>query len=478
MELLLVIIVLALIFDFINGFHDAANSIATVVSTKVLSPFQAVLWAAVFNFAAFWVFDMSVGNTVAKTVDNNYIDLYVILSGLIAATFWNLLTWWFGIPSSSSHTLIGGFAGAAIAHAGFSVIETGEILKVILFIFLAPVIGGIIAIIIALVTISRNVLLKMSIIALLSGVTYLLMDYMIQYQDMKPIMLYILAATLGIFLLAYIWYYFLNGKKQSATKETNMYKKLQLVSSAAFSLGHGGADSQKVMGIICAACMVFGNMYREGKVDGEYPNFLKVSEIIQIEYKDAEGHLKKAKPHNPAKKNLLVYTKGDDIFDTESNELIFEKKKLNAAYSNAAVFSDFIDEGKLKEGYKIKTKVHSDSMPFWIAISCYIAIGIGTLLGGWRIVKTMGTKITKVTPLEGVCAETAGALTLFTVSQLGIPVSTTHTITGAIIGVGITKRASAVRWGITVNLLWAWVLTIPVSGLMGGIIYFIVSAFN
>ena len=478
MQLLIVIIALALIFDFINGFHDAANSIATVVSTKVLSPFQAVLWAAVFNFSAFWVFDMSVGNTVAKTVDKNFIDLYVILAGLIAATIWNLATWWFGIPSSSSHTLIGGFAGAAIAHAGFSVIESSEILKVILFIFLAPLIGGIIAVVIALITVSRKIFLKMLLIGILSIITYLLMQYMIAYQDMKPVMLYILSITLAIFLVTYTWYYFIQGKKQTASRESDMYKKLQLVSSAAFSLGHGGADSQKVMGIICAACMVFGNMYREGKIEGDYPSYLRVSEIIQIEYKDAEGKLKKAKPHLANDKNILVYTKGDKIFDTSSDELIFDKKKINLEYANAALFSDFVESGKLKEGYKIKTKVHSDSMPFWIAISCYLAIGLGTLLGGWRIVKTMGTKITKVTPLEGVCAETSGALTLFTVSQLGIPVSTTHTITGAIIGVGITKRASAVRWGITVNLLWAWVLTIPVSGLLGGIIYYIVSSVN
>ncbi len=478
MQLLLVIILLALIFDFINGFHDAANSIATVVSTKVLSPFQAVLWAAVFNFSAFWVFDMSVGNTVAKTVDNNFIDLYVILAGLIAATIWNLLTWWFGIPSSSSHTLIGGFAGAAIAHAGFSVIESTEILKVILFIFLAPLIGGIIAVVISLITISRKIYLKMVLIAVLSIITYFLMQYMIAYQDMKPVMLYILSITLIIFILAYVWYYFIKGKKQTAASETDMYKKLQLVSSAAFSLGHGGADSQKVMGIICAACMVFGNMHREGKIKGDYPNFLKVTEIMQIEHKDGEGKLKKEKPHPANQKNLLIYTKGDKIFDSSNDELIFEKKKLNTNYEHAAIFKDFVDTDKLKEGYKIKTKVHSDSMPFWIAISCYLAIGLGTLLGGWRIVKTMGTKITKVTPLEGVCAETSGALTLFTVSQLGIPVSTTHTITGAIIGVGITKRASAVRWGITVNLLWAWILTIPVSGLLGGIIYFVVSSLN
>ena len=478
MELLFVIIALAIIFDFINGFHDAANSIATVVSTKVLSPFQAVLWAATFNVLAFWVFDMSVGNTVAKTVDANYIDLYVILAGLVAATIWNLLTWWFGIPSSSSHTLIGGFAGAAVAHAGFGVIGTGEIMKVVLFIFLAPIIGGVISILITLVTISRNAIVKILIILGLSGITYLLMQYMIDYHDMKPIMLWILTGMLLIFILTYVWYYFLQIKKQSAASENNMYKKLQLVSSAAFSLGHGGADSQKVMGIICAACMVFGNMYREGKIQGDYPDFLKVSEIIQIEHHDLKGHLLKAKPHDPKKTNLLVYTKGKKIFDTDNNELIFDDRTLNTNYSNAGFFTEFVDLDTLKSGYIIKTKVHSDSMPFWIAASCYLAIGLGTLMGGWRIVKTMGTKITKVTPLEGVCAETAGALTLFTVSQLGIPVSTTHTITGAIIGVGLTKRASAVRWGITVNLLWAWVLTIPVSGLMGGIIYFVFEAFR
>lgn len=221
---------------------------------------------------------MSVGNTVAKTVDNNFIDLYVILSGLLAATFWNLLTWWFGVPSSSSHTLIGGFAGAAIAHAGFSVIETGEILKVILFIFLAPLIGGIIAIIIALVTISRKIVLKMLIIFALSGITYLLMDYMIKYQDMKPIMLYILSAVLGIFIVTYIWYYFIQSKKQSAGRETAMYKSLQLVSSAAFSLGHGGADSQKVMGIICEHAWYLAICIAKVKLRN-YPSFLKVSEI-------------------------------------------------------------------------------------------------------------------------------------------------------------------------------------------------------
>lgn len=477
MQYLFIIIALALIFDFINGFHDAANSIATVVSTKVLSPLQAVIWAASFNIAAFWVFDMSVGNTVAKTVDNNFIDLTVIFSGLIAATTWSLLTWWFGIPSSSSHTLIGGFAGAAIAHAGFSVIQSAEILKVVLFIFLAPIIGGLISIIITLVTVSRKVVLKMVIMISVTIAIYFLMEYMIKYQDMKPIMKYILMTMFSIFIAVYLWYYFIQKKKQSASSENTMYRRLQLVSSAAFSLGHGGADSQKVMGIICAACMVYGNMYRDGKISSaEYPDFLKVSEVIHIEYHDEKGRLIKAKPHDEEKKSLLVYTRGDSIFDVESNQLIFIKNQLNPEYTHAAAFTPYILKNKLKEGFKIKTRVHSDSMPFWIAISCYLAIGFGTLFGGWRIVKTMGSKITKVTPLEGVCAETSGALTLFTVSQMGIPVSTTHTITGAIIGVGITKRASAVRWGITFNLLWAWILTIPVSGLIGGLTYYIISA--
>ena len=266
LTLLIVVIVIALLFDLVNGFHDAANSIATVVSTKVLTPFQAVLWAAVFNVAAFWVFDMSVGNTVAKTVDNSAIDLWVILAGLLAATFWNLLTWWLGLPSSSSHTLIGGFAGAAVAHAGFDVIASGEILKVVLFIFLAPLIGGIIAFIIALVTVSRSFAKKMFFIVALSTITYLLMDYMVEYMDVKPVMMYIVMIMIGLFIVVYVLYQIIHGKKQTALKESKMYKKLQLLSSAAFSLGHGGADSQKVMGIICAALMVYGNMYRDGKV--------------------------------------------------------------------------------------------------------------------------------------------------------------------------------------------------------------------
>ena len=521
--LLIVVIAIALLFDLVNGFHDAANSIATVVSTKVLTPFQAVVWAAAFNIIAFWVFDMSVGNTVAKTVDSNAIDLWVILAGLLAATFWNLLTWWLGIPSSSSHTLIGGFAGAAVAHAGFSVIDSAEILKVVLFIFLAPIIGGFIAYLIAVVTISRSFWKKMLVILALSGVTIMVMEYMIEYIDMKPIMLYIVIGMISIFILVYIWFELVHGKKPSAMKEANMHKKLQLLSSAAFSLGHGGADSQKVMGIICAALLVYGNMGREGKLDSSVPKDLQITELMQIEYHNEEDKLEKFKPEvaqidstvyfmehkeivdastgkvvydkdgkvtnayakatipsykeiDDALGKIEVYTLGDALCDAKTNDTVFTEKTLNTKYAYAGIFGNYVDEksGELKEGFKIKTKVHSDTMPFWIAFGCYLMIGLGTLMGGWKIVKTMGTKITKVTPLEGVCAETAGALTLFTVSQFGIPVSTTHTITGSIIGVGATKRLSAVRWGVTINLLWAWILTIPVSAGLAALFYYLI----
>lgn len=487
--LLIVIIVIALLFDLVNGFHDAANSIATVVSTKVLTPFQAVVWAAVFNVTAFWVFDMSVGNTVAKTVDNSAIDLYVILAGLLAATAWNLLTWWLGIPSSSSHTLIGGFAGAAVAHAGFDVIASGEILKVILFIILAPIIGGVIAFVIALVTVSRSFYKKMLMILLLSGITIYIMLYMVEYMDVKPPMLWITTGMIVTFIVVYIWYQIRHGKSQTAMKESNMYKRLQLLSSAAFSLGHGGADSQKVMGIICAALLVYGNMQREGIVKEDIPSPFKITEVFQVEYENNAGKKEKFKPEYAEtidslgiekEESILIFMKGkEDIYDAQRNELIFKGKKLNTSYTEAGLFSSVVDEkGVLKEGHKIKTKVNSHTMPSWIAILCYLMIGLGTLMGGWKIVKTMGTKITKVTPLEGVCAETAGALTLFTVSNFGIPVSTTHTITGSIIGVGATKRLSAVRWGVTINLLWAWILTIPVSGLLAAGIYYLTLLFH
>ncbi|HET8827975.1 MAG TPA: inorganic phosphate transporter [Pelobium sp.] len=327
--LLVIVIILAIIFDFINGFHDAANSIATIVSTKVLTPFQAVLWAATFNFAAYFYFtDHKVADTVAKTVFAEFVTLEVVLSGLVAAISWNLLTWYYGIPSSSSHTLIGGFAGAGMAKAlslgenALVAVNFEPIIKVVAFIVLAPVIGMVIAIIINLLIINIS-------------------------KNARP-----------------------------ATAE-KWFKRLQLVSSAALSFTHGGNDAQKVMGIIFAA--------------------LLANNLVD--------------PNQP--------------------------------------------------------------MPEWIPLSCYAAIALGTMSGGWKIVKTMGTKITKVTSLEGVSAETAGAVTLGITEHFGIPVSTTHTITGSIIGVGLTKRVSAVRWGVTYSLIWAWVLTIPVSATLAAIVFFI-----
>ena len=344
LSLLIVIVVLAFVFDLINGFHDAANSIATVVSTKVLAPLPAVLMAAFFNVLAFWVFDLKVANTVAKTVESGSINLQVILAGLVAAIIWNLITWWRGIPSSSSHTLIGGFAGAAVAHAGsFSVVNQEVILKTVGFIFLAPFIGMFIA--------------------------------------------YVISVSV-------LWI----CRRANPHKANKWFRRTQLVSSAALSLGHGGSDSQKVIGIISAAMIVYIAYLNQHGLP--IPEWAHVSETI-----DAMG-----------KKHLHV--------------------------------------------------------PTWIPMVCYLAIGLGTMMGGWRIVKTMGTKITKVTPLEGSVAETAGSITLYGVSQgLGIPVSTTHTISGSIMGVGMTKRLTAVRWGVAGNLLVAWVLTIPVSMIVAAVVY-------
>lgn len=319
---LVIVICLALLFDYTNGFHDAANSIATIVSTKVLTPFQAVLWAAAFNFIVFFfVKEHNVAKTVSKIVNEHFVTMPVLLAGLIAAISWNLITWWFGIPSSSSHTLIGGFAGAGITNAlymganGISAINLKLVLTTIAYIVVAPFMGLVIAYIVTIIVLHLSK----------------------------------------------------NSRPSSAEK---WFKRLQLVSSAALSYAHGGNDAQKVMGIIYVA--------------------LIASKVIG---------------------------------------------------SGAA-------------------------MPEWIPLACYTAIALGTLSGGWKIVKTMGSRITKITPLEGVSAETAGAITLFFTQFFGIPVSTTHTITGSIIGVGLTKRLSAVRWGVTINLVWAWIITIPISALI------------
>lgn len=479
MTLLIVVIVIALLFDLVNGFHDAANSIAMVVSTKVLTPIQAVLWAAFFNVVAYWVFDMSVGNTIAKTVDNEAINLWVILAGLIAASIWNLITWWFGIPSSSSHTLIGGFAGAAIAHAGFGVVHSKEILVIILFIFFAPLIGGIIAFIVSLITITRGFWKRMFWWAVFGGVVLYAMTQFIEYFDMRPIMLYIVATIFIAFAIAYIYYEVVNGKRKSAAKELTIFKRLQLLTSASLALGHGGADSQKVMGIICAALLVLGNADRKGLVKEEIPSFFKISEVMELDFTDAGGRLRSIKPEFTNGEHVHVYNQNDTIFNFENHEWIYSKRHLNPEYTSKLnpEFVRQFSHAELRAGASITTKVFHETMPGWIAFSCYFMIGMGTLLGGWKIVKTMGSKITKVTPLEGVCAETAGALTLFAVSQIGIPVSTTHTITGSIIGVGAIKRLSAVRWGVTINLLWAWILTIPVSAIMAMGCYYVIKFF-
>ena len=372
--LLIIIIVLALIFDYINGFHDAANSIATIVSTKVLTPFQAVAWAALWNFAAFFVAmyiigEFKIGNTIAKTVNEDFINLEVIFSGLIAAIAWNLLTWWFGIPSSSSHTLIGGFLGAALMHAlvmdYHNVVMTSPDLNI-------------------------WETLKMAFQQLYT-------QNVVKYEKVIPIFLFIfMAPFIGMVVSIIITLIIVNfAKNSNPRKADKQFKRWQLVSSALFSLGHGLNDAQKVMGIIGAA-VIYYHVTMIGGAD-EY-----------------------------------------------------------ALMASADRFKHFTTDY------------------IWVPFVSFLAIGLGTMSGGWKIVKTMGTKITKVTPLEGVSAESAGAITLFITDHLGIPVSTTHTITGAIIGVGLTKRVSAVRWGITVSLLWAWILTIPISAIVAGITYLVV----
>ncbi len=323
MTFLYIIVALVLIFDFINGFHDSANSIATVVSTKVLSPLAAVSMAAFFNFIAFTIFPLKVATTIGKgVVEPDVLTLTVIGAALVAAITWNLVTWRLGLPSSSSHTLVGGLVGAALVSSGPGSIITGGVIKIVAFIVISPLLGMLFGFIIS---------------------------------------------TFVQFL----------ARKHSPFGVDKHFRRLQLLSAAAFSLGHGGNDAQKSMGIIWIALIIYG-----------------------LTAKDA------VRP------------------------------------------------------------------PLWVILSCQAAIALGTLFGGWRIVKTMGQRITKLKPFEGFCAETAGAITLFGATHFGIPVSTTHTITGAIIGVGSRKGLSAVKWGVTTKIFWAWILTIPVSGIIGALMYF------
>ena len=330
----LAIVVVALIFDFINGFHDSANSIATVVSTHVLSPKWAVLWAAFFNFAAAFGFGTAVAKTMGKgLIDVSQVDPTVILGGLMGAIIWNLITWYYGIPSSSSHALMGGYAGAAIAKAGVGVLIPSGWIKPILFIFLAPIIGFVLGLLI-------------------------------------------------LTIVAWAW------RTSHPRKVDKWFRRLQLVSAALYSLGHGTNDAQKTMGIIVG--------------------------------------------------------------------LLFSAQ---AAFAN--------------HQWQFLHITNVDDIPLWVILAAHAAIAAGTMAGGWRIVKTMGQRITKLKPYGGFSAETAGAASLFLASSLGIPVSTTHTITGAIMGVGAAERVSAVRWGIAGRIVWAWILTIPASAVIAAISYLI-----
>ncbi len=469
MTLLVVIIALALIFDYINGFHDAANSIATIVSTKVLTPFQAVVWAAFFNFVAYFIFkDHAVANTIGKTVHAEYITLPVILSGLIAAIFWNLLTWWYGIPSSSSHTLIGGFAGAALTHAWLSkgmqpisaIVEIKKITEIILFIFLAPIIGMFISIFITIITIMRNTWLRVGIILLTAALTWFLFAHFDQ-----------------------------NKLKENLVKQYNIEK---LKKNAAKSDADKSAF-EKAENIVKNATPLLGEYKKLGAE--------KLAEKIKTEV-DANADTKAlVKQFNKADNSAIVSGIMLLVLIFICTYIYSEKIKTPNAYRIAKMFKrlQLISSAAFSVGHggndaqKVMGIIGAAFVAFnaskypdvgtalkeltWVPLACYTAIGLGTMSGGWKIVKTMGTKITKVTPLEGVAAETSGAFTLFMTEQMGIPVSTTHTITGSIIGVGATKRLSAVRWGVTVNLLWAWILTIPVSAILAAISYFIVSFF-
>jgi PiT family inorganic phosphate transporter len=317
-------VAVAFAFDVINGFHDAANSIATIVSTRVLRPNYAVLWAAFFNFIAMFIFAPKVADTMSKIVDVKADDdtyVWVVLAGLIGAIVWDLLTWWWGIPTSSSHALIGGFAGAGVAHAGFDVLNWDKILLTVQFIPLAPLIGLVAAV---------------------------------------------------VLMIAVAWIF----RRWRPSSVDSLFRRGQLLSAALYSLGHGGNDAQKTMGIIVALLVAAGSLSPETELS------------------------------------------------------------------------------------------LSDPQTLWIILGAHTAMGIGTALGGWRIVKTMGMRITKLRPYGGFCAETGGAFTLFLATNLGVPVSTTHTITGAIIGVGATRGASAVKWGLAGRIVWAWVLTIPAAALV------------
>ncbi len=584
--LLLIIIALAFIFDYINGFHDAANSIATIVSTKVLTPFQAVVWAAFFNFVAFLIFkDHSVANTVGKTVFKEYITLEVIMAGLVAAIIWNLLTWWYGIPSSSSHTLIGGFAGSAITHAFYvalkkgadipalaNIVDSGKIMQIVLFIFLAPIVGMLISMTFTFITIHRNIWVKTFWLLLASlGIWFGFQKFeadkakenVSKYFKVDKYSHEVAKYTLELEKL--------NAHEQKTPeiakeisekteKLADQQKKLDLAKANATKLAPI-AEKYEILGAdkvahemvqtvdtnpiweskIADKLSVFMELEKEkGKADIDptfavtykadkklydevlkpitkkipEEGFEKGSEEIYNTMKAANYHLGNttlAKFQDKISVNVekdlsKAVAKSDNkiirlglIFimvlfiitfiynhfrqDPSAEKTANMMKRLQLVSSAAFSIGHGGNDAQKVMGIIAAALVAAGQitdigqMPNWVPLSCYIAISLGTLSGGWKIIKTMGSKITKVTPLEGVCAETAGATTLFLTEQMGIPVSTTHTITGSIIGVGATKRISAVRWGVTLNLLWAWILTIPISAIIAGIVYLIMSLF-
>jgi len=566
MTLLIVIIALALIFDYINGFHDAANSIATVVSTKVLTPFQAVLWAALFNVVAFWIFkDHAVANSISKTVYKDFITLPVIFSGLLAAIFWNLLTWWYGIPSSSSHTLIGGFAGAAIAHALMikgidyswaKIVDADTIIKTILFIFLAPIIGIIISIFITVVTIMRNVWIRLCIISVVTFATVLMFDHFeaskmnenvqkfygidkykkevsnineeLKTNKADTILLANLAINedklskatafyeqikpsvdnfdaLGADSIAAIAHSngWLAGVAVSKLKDEVRNANDFLVLEAKSPENKDAKAEYAIAKDVTEGYKAPLKLYLEGTIDLDsalvlvnsiYP--IQAKNIDKVKAKITKFNIEKTFSNEIDKSDntmivygiigssilfMLVYIYVEKIKTPTARSVAYMFKKLQLFSSAAFSIGYGGNDAQKVMGIIGAALIASGSiqdfgqLPNWVPVACYLAIGLGTMSGGWKIIKTMGSRITKVTPLEGVAAETAGAFTLFFTGQMGIPVSTTHTITGSIIGVGATKRLSAVRWGVTTNLLWAWVLTIPVSGVLAAITYFIVS---
>lgn len=553
MEFLIVIIFLALVFDYINGFHDAANSIATVVSTKVLTPFQAVLWAAFFNFLAFLIFkDHAVANTIGKTVNKEFITLPVIFAGLIAAIAWNLITWWFGIPSSSSHTLIGGFAGAAVTAAFMKngamplaqIIDSAKVTKTVYFIFLAPLIGMVISMIFTLIMMAKNTWIRCLMLAIIGVVIWF---SFIRFQENK------IDENMTKFFKVDKYEKDIKDPKKAEDKAKNEKKLAKAKADAEASFKYIHYYEQKGSKEVAAEIVanVDMNDVTTARIDDKIKLFFEVDRLKILAEKDpsqkeASDYAKKAvdslktiaKMHgelgmdNMAKAMVATgfiqpnkikdFTKLVDV-DIES-DLTKEMDKSDnriiryglMAMLIIIIFS-FIYTEKIQEPSAMRTannfkrlqllssaafsighggndaqKVMGiiaaalmangsiadiKNMPDWVPLACYTAIALGTLSGGWKIVKTMGSRITKVTPLEGVCAETAGATTLFLTEQMGIPVSTTHTITGAIIGVGATKRLSAVRWGVTKNLFIAWVITIPISALFAAITYYIVQFF-